>query len=99
MTINKQLNGEVLTISLEGRLDTLTSTELDAELPKIDDKVKEVILDLEKLDYVSSSGLRVILALHKKMEARGKLIIKNLTPQVEEIFSICGFIRVLNFQK
>ena len=59
MTINKTQNGSTLTLSLEGRLDTVTSPELEKVISYSIEGVKELIIDLEKLDYISSAGLRI----------------------------------------
>ena len=87
-----------MTVALEGRLDTLSSPELDTFLKKYYPVISELILDLEKLDYVSSSGLRVILTAHKKMEDHGKLLIRNVNKLVKEVFSVTGFSGILNIE-
>ena len=71
MTINKTQNGTALTIALEGRLDTMTAPELEAELKKSLDGMETLTLDFSKLDYISSAGLRVLLSAHKLMSAKG----------------------------
>lgn len=98
MTINEIRNGDSMTVALEGRLDTLSSPELDTFLKKYYPVISELILDLEKLDYISSSGLRVILTAHKKMEDHGKLLIRNANKLVKEVFSVTGFSGVLNIE-
>ena len=67
MTIAKNLNGTTLTLALEGRLDTTTAPQLEAELKQSLDGVTALALDMEKLDYLSSAGLRVLLAAQKQM--------------------------------
>ncbi|EID84239.1 Anti-anti-sigma regulatory factor (antagonist of anti-sigma factor) [Treponema sp. JC4] len=66
MTITKNLEGEKLTIALEGRLDTVTSPDLESELKTALEGAKELIMDFTKLEYISSAGLRVLLSAHKK---------------------------------
>ena len=65
MTIQKTQNEKALTIALEGRLDTLTAPELEAVLNDALAGVEELTFDFEKLDYISSAGLRVLLATQK----------------------------------
>ena len=87
-----------MTVALEGRLDTLSAPELDTFLQKYYAVISELILDMDKLDYVSSSGLRVILTAHKKMEDHGKLLIRNTNKLVKEVFSVTGFSDILNIE-
>ena len=86
MTITKNQDGDKLTVALEGRLDTSTSPQLEAELRASVNGVKELTFDLEKLDYVSSAGLRVLLAAQKVMNRQGEMKIKNVKPEIMEIF-------------
>ncbi len=98
MTITKNLEGTKLTIALEGRLDTTTSPQLEAELhPAIDDAT-EVTFDLEKLAYISSAGLRVLLSAQKIMNKQGKMTIKNVCPEIMDIFDVTGFVDILNIE-
>ena len=73
MTINKNLSGNQLTIALEGRLDTTTAPELESELKMSLDNVNSLIFDLDKLDYISSAGLRVLLSAQKIMSKKGSM--------------------------
>ena len=83
MTITKNLDGTKLTIALEGRLDTTTSPQLEAEMhPAIDDAT-ELTFDLEKLAYISSAGLRVLLSAQKIMNKQGSMTIKNVCLNIE----------------
>ena len=70
MTITKQLNGDALTIALEGRLDTITAPDLEKELKESLDGVNALTLDFAKLDYISSAGLRVLLSAHKALSRK-----------------------------
>ena len=98
MTITKNLDGTKLTIALEGRLDTTTSPQLEAEMhPAIDDAT-EVIFDLEKLAYISSAGLRVLLSAQKIMNKQGSMTIKNVCPEIMDIFDVTGFVDILNIE-
>lgn len=98
MNITKKENGNELCISLEGRLDTNTSPELEAELSSSLDNVTALTLDLTKLDYISSAGLRVLLAAQKKMNAQGKMTVTGVNESVNEIFEITGFSDILNIE-
>ena len=91
MTIVKQTEGNALTLTLEGRLDTITSKLLEAEIEEFDGK-ETVTLDFAGIAYVSSAGLRVLLAMQKKMNAiQGELKLIHVHPDVNEIFEMTGF--------
>ncbi|MBQ8074236.1 MAG: STAS domain-containing protein [Clostridia bacterium] len=96
MTINKEQQGSTLTIALAGRLDTTTSPELEKELKASLDGVDSLVLDFSKLDYISSAGLRVLLAAHKQMSAKGGMTVKNVNEIVSEVFEVTGFADILN---
>jgi anti-sigma B factor antagonist len=98
MNIEKQENGTELILTLSGRLDTMTGKQLDAELPSLDGKT-DVVLDFAELEYVSSSGLRVLLAMQKKMNAQGGVMkVVHVQPDVGEVFEITGFSDVLTIE-
>lgn len=98
MTINKTQNGTALTIALEGRLDTMTAPELEAELKKSLDGMETLTLDFSKLDYISSAGLRVLLSAHKLMSAKGGMKVKNVNDVVQEVFEVTGFADILTIE-
>ena len=95
MTINKTKNGADLTIALEGRLDTMTAPDLEAQLKKSLDGVETLNLDFSKLDYISSAGLRVLLSAHKLMSAKGGMKVTNVNDVVQEVFEVTGFADIL----
>ena len=95
MTIEKNLNGTELTVLVTGRLDTTTAPELEASLKESFDGVEKLVLDFATLEYLSSAGLRVVLAAHKLMMKQGEMIVKNVNETVNEIFEITGFSDVL----
>ena len=99
LNINKIANGTELTIALEGRLDTTTSPELESELKASTDGVTELVFDLKTLEYISSAGLRVLLAAHKIMMKQGNMTVKNVSEEVMEIFEVTGFADILNIVK
>ena len=98
MTITKNLNGTTLEIALEGRLDTMTAPELEAELKKDMDGAESLVMDFSKLDYISSAGLRVLLFAHKAMSAKGGMKVKNVNEIVQEVFDVTGFADILTIE-
>ena len=98
MTITKTLDGTNLTIALEGRLDTTTSPQLEGDMHPDIDRATEVTFDLEKLAYISSAGLRVLLSAQKIMNKQGKMTIKNVCPEIMDIFDVTGFVDILNIE-
>ncbi len=98
MTINKSKNGADLTIALEGRLDTMTSPELEADLDSSLEGVQDLTFDLEKLDYVSSAGLRVLLSAQKRMTGQGGMKVTHVNDVIMEIFEVTGFSEILTIE-
>ena len=99
MTINKKVNGNALEIALEGRLDTMTAPELEAELNQSLAGADSLTLDFSKLDYISSAGLRVLLSAHKAMSAKGGMKVTNVNEIVQEVFEVTGFADILDIEK
>ncbi|HAF25792.1 MAG TPA: anti-sigma factor antagonist [Lachnospiraceae bacterium] len=98
MEIIKTSEGGKLKIALEGRLDTNTAPELESELKGGLDGVSELEFDLEKLEYISSAGLRVLLSAQKVMNKQGDMVVKNSKPEIMEIFDVTGFLDILNVE-
>ena len=98
LNINKTVNGSQLTITLEGRLDTTTAPELEQELKASMDGVTDLGFDLAELAYVSSAGLRVLLSAQKTMNKQGKMVIRNVRPEIMEIFEVTGFVDILTIE-
>ena len=98
MTITKKQDGAALEIALEGRLDTTTSPMLENELKEALPGVTELTLDLEKLEYISSAGLRVLLAAQKTMSKQGAMKLVNVNEIIMEIFEITGFSDILTIE-
>ena len=98
MTINKTMNGTALEIALEGRLDTMTAPELEAELSKSLDSAESLKMDFSKLDYISSAGLRVLLSAHKAMSAKGGMKVTNVNEIVREVLEVTGFMDILTVE-
>ncbi|MBQ7182485.1 MAG: STAS domain-containing protein [Clostridia bacterium] len=98
MTIKETRAGDTLTISLTGRLDTLSAPELDSFLEKNCPAVDSLILDLADLEYISSSGLRVILKAQKALHGRGGVLIRSPNKIVSEVFAVTGFDKILHVE-
>jgi anti-sigma B factor antagonist len=98
MNIIKNANGSELEVVLEGRLDTVTAPELDNELKSSLDGVTDLVFNMEKLDYISSSGLRVLLSTQKIMNSKGSMKITNANEMVMEIFEVTGFADILTIE-
>ena len=95
MMISKALEGSKLTIILEGRLDTTTSPALEAELKDALTGITELVFVFEKLEYISSAGLRILLANQKIMNKQGSMVIKNVNEVIAEVFEVTGFADIL----
>lgn len=98
MTIIPTREGDSLNIALEGRLDTTTAPQLEAELKQSLDGVTALALDMEKLDYLSSAGLRVLLAAQKQMNKQGSMVIRHVNETIMEVFEVTGFIDILTVE-
>ena len=98
MTIEKNLYGTELTVTIVGRLDTTTAPDLEASLKESFEGVTKLILDFAELEYLSSAGLRVLLAAQKVMNKQGEMIIKNVNETINEIFEVTGFIDILTIE-
>ena len=91
MNIEKKLDGSTLTLSLDGRLDTTTSPDLEETLASSLDGVTALVFDFAKLDYLSSAGLRVLLSAQKRMNKQGSMKLVRVNDAVKEVFEITGF--------
>lgn len=98
MTITKIQDQNSLTLFLEGRLDTTTSPQLEAELSASLGGVTHLTLDLSKLAYLSSAGLRVILSAQKRMNKQGQMVVRNVNDTIMEVFEVTGFVDILTIQ-
>ena len=98
MTIQQIKNENALTVALEGRLDTMTAPELEAALKTALEGVEDLTFDFEKLDYISSAGLRVLLAAQKTMNNQGTMKVLHANEIVMEIFEVTGFSDILTIE-
>ena len=94
----KTKNGGDLSIALKGRLDTTTAPQLENELRTALDGVTELVFDLKDLAYISSAGLRVLLSAQKTMNRQGNMMIRNVSPEIMDIFEVTGFVDILNIE-
>ena len=98
MKIIKQQDGGILTITLEGRMDITTAPDLEKEIKDSLDFVTELVFDLEKLTYISSAGLRVLLLAQKKMNKKGSMKVIHVNKAVMEVFENMGFADILTIE-
>ncbi len=98
MNIGVKKEGETLTISPEGRIDAVTSTEFSKVVDDNISGVNELIFDFEKLDYISSAGLRVLLTAQKNMSKVGKMKLVHVADVIMDVFNITGFADILTIE-
>ena len=100
MEIIKEKNGTAVTMSLQGRLDTATAPQMEAELKKDMEEVTRLILDMRELEYLSSAGLRVILNAQKMMGKRGGgMVVRHVNETIMEVFELTGFSDILTIEQ
>ncbi len=100
MNITKNKDAGVLTVGIEGSLDINTAPQLTESLEGELDDVNEVYFDLEKTDYTSSAGLRVLLRTYQIMdEKNGRMVLKNVNESFYSILKTCGFTDFLEVEK
>lgn len=98
MTVKMERNDTELTIYLDGRLDTITAPGFEEQLEPALDGVTKLILDFEKLEYISSAGLRVLVTAMQIMEEQGEMILRNVCTDVMDVFEVTGFIDELTIE-
>ena len=98
LNINKNLEDKNLNVALEGRLDTTTAPQLEAELKSVLPEVTALVMDFEKLEYISSAGLRVLLSAQKIMNKQGEMKLIHVNDVINEIFEVTGFSDILNIE-
>ena len=96
VAVNK--DGDTYIVLVDGRLDTLTSPQLDEEINKIIEGAKKLIFDLDKLAYISSAGLRVLLGAAQQMDGKGEMTLIHVSEAIREIFDVTGFIQIFNIE-
>lgn len=99
LNVSESTEGDIVVISLDGRLDTATSADFDFALEPHTEKATRLLVDLTGIQYVSSAGLRVFLMLAKKLQkVGGKLVLCNMSGSVREVFDIAGFSKILQIE-
>ena len=98
LNIIKKQENDKLTVALEGRLDTTTAPQLEAELKESIGSVTELVLDFENLEYISSAGLRVLLSAQKVMSKQGSMKLIHVSDLIREIFEVTGFVDILTIE-
>ena len=98
MTINTNVNGSTVSVALSGRLDTTTAPELEGALKDLMNGCTNLEFDFSELEYVSSAGLRVLLAAQKTMNKQGDMVIRNVDASIMEVFEITGFVDILTIE-
>ncbi|MBR6922148.1 MAG: STAS domain-containing protein [Clostridia bacterium] len=98
LNITKNEENNALTLSLEGRLDTVTAPQLEEEIATSIEGVTLLVLDFEKLEYISSAGLRVLLSAQKKMKNQGEMKVVRVNETINEVFEMTGFADILTIE-
>ncbi|MBQ5347142.1 MAG: STAS domain-containing protein [Ruminococcus sp.] len=99
MNIKKKKDGNKLTVSINGRIDTVTAPEVDKFINENLEGVEELVLDFKNVNYVSSAGLRVLLSLHKKMSAKDGMKLTDVNDAINDVFEVTGFDEILTYDK
>jgi len=98
MTINTEINANKAKLALDGRLNTTTAATLENAVNELPAEITELVMDMEKVAYVSSAGLRVLLAAQKLMNKKGSLLLTGVCEDVMEVFEMTGFADILTIE-
>ena len=98
MKVTLDKNGSTLKVSVSGRLDTTTAPELEKALGSQLEGIESLTLDFGDLAYISSAGLRVLLALQKKMNRQGQMAVTHVNDNIMEVFDVTGFVDMLTIR-
>lgn len=98
MNVTMNRNGTELTVAVEGRLDTITSPELEKQLEPALKGVEKLVFEMKDLKYISSAGLRILLTAMQVMEEQGSMVLRNVCPEIMDVFEVTGFIDDLNIE-
>ncbi len=99
MVVQKERQGSTVTFNVSGELDTLSAPELEKAMAPELETADKVVLDLTDLQYISSSGIRVLLGAHKKLMGRGEMIILNPRAEIMEVFELTGLADVFDIRR
>ena len=98
LNINVKCENGAAILSPEGRLDTVSAPEMEKTVKELLPGLKSLTFDFEKLDYISSAGLRVLLSAQKAMMKQGEMKVRNVNETIAEIFEVTGFSDILNIE-
>ena len=98
MNVNKKQNGSELLIEVQGGIDSTTAPEFNEILNSSLSGITSLIIDFKGVDYISSAGLRVLLVTYKTMSNQGNMVIRNANSNVMDIFTMTGFVNILNIE-
>ena len=98
LDIKKTIDGEKAFFSISGRIDSATAPDLDREIKESIGSLTQLTLDMKDVEYISSAGLRVLLASQKVMNKQGEMTVLNVNETIMEIFEVTGFINILTIQ-
>lgn len=99
MGITVTNDNKVYTIIITGRIDTLTAPELEVKFGEIKNDADKVIFDMTEVEYISSAGMRTIVAAHRAMAAKDGLVLRGIKKNVRTIINLTGFNKVLNIEE
>lgn len=99
MEIVNKAEGTKMTMEISGWLDTQTAPQLEEALSALDDSVTSLVFDFAKLEYISSAGLRQVIAAYKKMADTDGFKIINISDEVYDVFKLTGFDQKINIEK
>lgn len=98
MIIDQIRNGDKLTLTIEGRIDTKAAPQLEKTLAEVLDGITELVFDFMNVSYISSAGLRVLMTAQVRMNEQGSMTIINANEDLMEIFEITGFTEILTIE-
>ena len=98
MTLEKNADGTVLTVTPDEQLDTIAAREMEGELRMAVDGVKELVFDMHQVEYMTSAALRVLHSAQKVMKGQGGMVVRHVNPEVMEIFEVTGFVDLLTIE-
>ena len=96
--LNSDIRKKVYTIAVSGRIDTLTAPSLEEKVREIENDADKLIIDMREVEYISSAGLRVIVAAHRTMLPKNGLVLRGLTKNVSTVINLTGFNKILNIE-
>ncbi|WP_099206087.1 STAS domain-containing protein [Scatolibacter rhodanostii] len=99
MQLSKKQEGNQLTVSIEGRIDTTTAPQLEGELKHaVTDEVEKLVFDFSKVEYMSSAGIRVIMSAEKVMRRQGGMVVRHVNEDIMDIFEMTGLVDILTIE-